>query len=321
MNEITVHQPAKSAVVPMSDIVTMGKYIAQSGLFGIKNEAQAVALMLVAQAEGLHPATAARDYHVIQGRPSLKADAMLARFQAAGGSVKWVTLSDAKVEATFSHPAGGSATIDWTIDRANKAGLSTGAGGMFAKYPRQMLRSRVVSEGIRTVFPAISIGIYTPEEVGDMDAVKYGPDKVEPIVIDTSHIIPLAPAPAPEKVEAEIIGGDYNCPPGGRPAPAPEPTAASLPPLAPLAGAPVVEQPSGEITGTILSVDKREGKAPARKPYWAISIKPDSGEQFVANTPNEDSAWEARDMIGRPAVAIHVERNGKFLNFISVAPF
>ena len=130
-----------------------------------------------------------------------------------------------------------------------------------------------------------------------------------------------APAPAPEKVESKIIAGDYNCPPGGRPAPAPEPTIASLPPLAHPAGAPVVEQPSGEISGTILSVEKREGKAPARKPYWAVSIKTDNGEQFVANTDVEDLACEARDMIGRPAMAIHVERNGKFLNFISVAPF
>ena len=114
------------------------------------------------------------------------------------------------------------------------------------------------------------------------------------------------------------IDGDYNCPPGGRPAPAPEPTIASLPPLA---HPPAVEQPSGEISGTIISVEKREGKAPARKPYWAINIKPDNGEAFFANTPIETDACEARDMIGRPAVAIHVERNGKFLNFISVAPF
>ena len=68
-------------IVPYNDIEKMANAVAASKLFGVKNPNEAIALMLVAQAEGMHPATAARDYHVIQGRPALKADAMLARFQ------------------------------------------------------------------------------------------------------------------------------------------------------------------------------------------------------------------------------------------------
>lgn len=89
-------------LVPMQDIEKMGTAVARSGLFGIKTQEQAVALMLIAQAEGLHPAIAARDYHVIQGRPALKADAMLARFQQAGGKVEWKTYTDAEVTGVFS---------------------------------------------------------------------------------------------------------------------------------------------------------------------------------------------------------------------------
>ena len=85
--EMIVHQSAP--LVPYQDMERMAAVIAQSGLFGVKNQTQALALMLLAQAEGMHPATAARDYHVIQGKPSLKADTMLARFQAAGGKVDW----------------------------------------------------------------------------------------------------------------------------------------------------------------------------------------------------------------------------------------
>ena len=33
-----------------------------------------------------------------------------------------------------------------------------------------MLRARVISEGIRTVYPGVAVGIYTPEEVNDFDA-------------------------------------------------------------------------------------------------------------------------------------------------------
>ena len=157
-----------SNLVPYQDIEKMGERIAASGLFGIKTVEQAVALMLVAQAEGAHPAQAARDYHVIQGRPALKADAMLARFQAAGGVVKWTSYTDKKVAGLFSHPQGGELEIEWTMDRAKAAGLT--GKQTWKQYPRAMLRSRVISEGIRTVYPGVAVGIYTPEEVNDFDA-------------------------------------------------------------------------------------------------------------------------------------------------------
>jgi len=152
-------------LVPYADLERMAKAVAASGLFGVKNVNEAIALMAVAQAEGLHPAAAARDYHVIQGRPTLKADAMLARFQAAGGKVEWHDYNDTKAEATFSHPAGGSVRISWDMARAKLAGLE--GKEMYQKYRRQMLRSRVVSEGIRTVYPGVAVGMYTPEEIDD----------------------------------------------------------------------------------------------------------------------------------------------------------
>ena len=112
-----------SEIVALQDIERAGNYIAKSGLFGVKTPEQAIALMLVAQAEGRNPFEAARDYHIIQGRPALKADSILARFQQAGGTVHWVELSDTKAVAEFSHPQGGKVTIDWDLDRAKRAGL------------------------------------------------------------------------------------------------------------------------------------------------------------------------------------------------------
>lgn len=165
-----------TALIPVSDLDKMAAAVANSKLFGITSKEQALALMLVAQAEGLHPATAARDYHVIQGRPALKADAMLARYLSSGGKVEWHEHTDSKVAATFSHPAGGSLKIDWDLPRAKMAGLA--GKDMWTKYPRQMLRARVISEGVRATNPNISIGIYTPEEVRDMEEKDMGPAEV-----------------------------------------------------------------------------------------------------------------------------------------------
>lgn len=153
-------------LIPYSDMERMAAVVAQSGLFGIKTPTQALALMLIAQAEGLHPATAARDYHVINGRPALKADAMLSKFQAAGGKVQWHEYTDVSVSATFSHPQGGTVKIEWTIDQASRAGLT--GRDVWKQYPRAMLRARVISEGIRTVYPGVLAGMYTPEEIRDM---------------------------------------------------------------------------------------------------------------------------------------------------------
>jgi hypothetical protein len=177
----------------------MAQAISKSNLFGMKDVEQALALMLVAQAEGLHPATAARDYHIIQGRPALKADAMLARYLNSGGKVEWHEHTDSKVAATFSHPQGGTLKIDWDTERAKKAGL--GGKDNWAKYPRQMLRARVISEGVRATNPAVAVGVYTIEETQDFEpADKPGRGKrARPM--GEAHIItepatPQAPSPA-----------------------------------------------------------------------------------------------------------------------------
>lgn len=153
------------AYTPISELEIMANHIVKSGLFGIRKIEEAVSLMLIAQAEGRHPATIASEYHIIQGRPALKADAILARFQSAGGKVEWSEYTDECVSGTFSHPAGGSLKVDWDMTRAKAAGL--GSKDNWKKYPRQMLRARAISDGVRGVYPAVLQGFYTPEEVQD----------------------------------------------------------------------------------------------------------------------------------------------------------
>ena len=66
--------------------------------------------------------------------------------------------------------------------RARAAGLTH---PMWKKYPRQMLRSRVVSEGVRTVYPLATSGLYVEEEVcdclGDLQALEPIPSPTEAV--------------------------------------------------------------------------------------------------------------------------------------------
>jgi hypothetical protein len=196
-SDIAIRQPQHT----FADLERMAKAVAGSGLFGTKTVEQALTLMLLAQAEGLHPAIAARDYHIIEGRPSLKADTMLARFLGAGGKVEWHTLTAEKAEATFSAPGAQPLRMDWTIEQARTAGLvrnnRDGSPGTWMRYPRPLLRSRLISEAIRTVMPQVIAGIHTPEELLD-----------EPELRDVTppRDTPTDPGkPAQEITEAELV--------------------------------------------------------------------------------------------------------------------
>lgn len=201
-------------IIPVGEIQIMAMAVAKSGLFGVKTPEQAMALMLIAQAEGLHPAIAARDYHVINGKPALKADAMLSRFQAAGGKVEWKEYTGEKCIGIFSHAQGGSVEVIWTLAMATKAGLTNNP--TWNKFSRAMLRARCISEGIRTVYPGVISGFYTPEEVQDFTQ----PEEKD-----------ITPTATPEKKAANVAKAKAAIAPNTISG---DPTEGVLPPLKPL---------------------------------------------------------------------------------------
>jgi hypothetical protein len=153
------------------DMDLIAKRVAESRLFGL-DQAQAFTLMLLAQAEGLPYISAVRRFHIIDGKPSMRADAMQAEFQRHGGIVRWVVTTDQEVKAEFSHPVHqpDPVTVCITLKDLTEKGITSGKFGVkdnWKKFPRQMLRARAISEGVRMVDPGIVCGIYTPEEVGD----------------------------------------------------------------------------------------------------------------------------------------------------------
>ncbi|MEK9735790.1 MAG: hypothetical protein VW239_00540 [Candidatus Nanopelagicales bacterium] len=188
--------PAKTArpqdaALTAIDVVAMKEIaaaVARSGLFGL-TEPQAFTLMLLAHSQGLHETQAFLRYHVINNRPAMKADAMLAEFQANGGVVTWARHDAEACQATFECPGVGSpVTITWTRDDAKQAQLLRNP--MWDKYPRQMLRARVISEGVRMCMPGISVGIYAEEEARDFVVTERPPTPASPS--------PALPSPAPQ---------------------------------------------------------------------------------------------------------------------------
>ena len=76
-----------NSLVTVQDMGMMADSIVRSGFYGFKTKDQVIAVMLVAQAENKHPATVMQEYDIIQGRPALKSQAILARFQLPAGGM------------------------------------------------------------------------------------------------------------------------------------------------------------------------------------------------------------------------------------------
>ncbi len=194
-------------LVRMDDLKQMASAACKSGLFSMPSPEAALTLMLLCQAEGLHPIQALRQYHIIKGRPAMRADAMQAAFQNAGGKLQWIERSDARCSVEVTHPAGGTCIVTWTIEQAAKAGLTNNP--TWQKFPRAMLSARCISEAIRAVYPAVVCGLYTPEEVQDFD--EQPKTKTQPhgdVKNMQADKIPTAPkinATAPTQIEAETI--------------------------------------------------------------------------------------------------------------------
>jgi hypothetical protein len=204
-NQIVVHNQS------VQDITAMAQAAVKSGLFGVKNQDQAVALMLLAQSENAHPFSVCTQFDIIQGRPALKSSAALARFQAAGGKIQWIERTDTKASAKFNHPSGGDLVVTWTIEQAKAAGLT--GKQTWVQYARAMLSARVLAEGVRAILPGCLNGIYLAEEVQDFDT-KPRPAKE---VIELVHEAPIAkekpslPEP-PKEIYVEIATNNDEAP-------------------------------------------------------------------------------------------------------------
>src|SRR5688500_309260 len=108
LNDTAPTTAIQPAAYSFADLKSMADVVAKSNLFGCKTPEQALTMMLLAQAEGLHPIQAARMYHVIEGKPAMRADAMLAKFQQRGGSIRWIEREDDACEAEFTYESAGS---------------------------------------------------------------------------------------------------------------------------------------------------------------------------------------------------------------------
>lgn len=125
---------------------------------------------------GLQPMQAMQNIAVINGRPSIWGDAMIAMVRACP-AFEYINETQTDKEATCVIKRKGEpeAVRTFSMDDAKRAGL-TGKSGPWTQYPKRMMQMRARSWALRDVFPDVLKGMICAEEAMDS-----GPRDVTPV--------------------------------------------------------------------------------------------------------------------------------------------
>lgn len=162
----------------------------------IKTPEQAVAIILTGRELGIGTMAALNNISVIQGKPTVSPQLMLALINRTG------QVEDLKIEAGAD---GATCTIKrrgrsaYTARFGPKEAQSMGLAGKdnYKKQPATMYKWRAVAEAVRFTFSDVTLGLYTPEEMGAQAD------------LETGQVIEITPEPLadePPTMEAELTG-------------------------------------------------------------------------------------------------------------------
>jgi hypothetical protein len=220
--------------------------------------AAVAAAILYGREVGLPPMTALTQTHVIEGRPSMAAEAMRALVFAAGHEIQVIESTGAICRMRGRRRGAETWTpeVVWSSDAARAAGLLGNPKKQnWTKYPRRMLQARATSELCELYFPDVIHGFRSVEEMLDA-AEEQAPDERPTSTVSR----------APRKRAA------------GKPKAAQAPTAPAEVTGPPLPGEPGYDTPAETSTG---GAEQGEGDAPS------VDTIDDSGAVNGAETSSE----------------------------------
>ena len=116
------------------------------------------------------------------------ADSQLARFKTDGGRAQFIELTETRAELQLRHPNGDEHTESFTIEDARKAGLA-GPGTMYTKYPKAMLRSRVITAALKSIGWEGGTGVYDPAEAAEFAPTPVRTPAAQAIAADADGVV------------------------------------------------------------------------------------------------------------------------------------
>jgi hypothetical protein len=178
--------------VTFADLVSMGDQLARTGFLPehIKTGPQFAAIVMTGKEMGMPPMRAIRSFYLVKGKVMEDASSQLARFKNNGGRATFDVLDETRAVLTLTHPNGDKHTETWTLEDAKKAGL---LNGMVGKFPKAMLRSRVITAGLKSLGWEGAVGTYDPSELIETDD--------GPVVKSVEVLPPAKPVGPPPEIK------------------------------------------------------------------------------------------------------------------------
>jgi len=162
-------EPTSIEPTNLGELQTLAKAAAASRFFGAANPEQALIIMMAGKDLGLSYTQALRAFHVIEGRPALSADGMVAVCLGRPDICEYfrVVESDDRHATVETRRVGNPPRrLTFTIEEAQRAGLIKEKGN-WAKWPGRMCVARAKSFLAREEYADLLMGLYDPEELKD----------------------------------------------------------------------------------------------------------------------------------------------------------
>lgn len=164
----TVPREVSPAIEPtnMGELVQLATSAGKTGFFGAKTPEQALLVMMSGRDLGLSYAQSLRAFHVIEGKPSLSADGMVAVALVRRDVCEFFrTIEVTNDHATVETKRMGQEAQRYTFTMADAQRAGVGGKPNWQRYPSRMLLARARSALARDVYPDLLMGLYDPDEV------------------------------------------------------------------------------------------------------------------------------------------------------------
>jgi hypothetical protein len=195
----------------LKDALALAEVLAKSDLVPKEFRGNAANIVLAFQlgAElGLAPMQALQSIAVINGRPSIWGDGMLALVMSSGKLEDFSETFDAKTNTATctAKRVGVSRVVTRTFSEADarKAGLWT-KQGPWTNYSGRMLQMRARTFTLRDLFADVLRGITSVEEARDIGALDPIPPELVPMPTRKSEAVASESEPEPGTTEAESV--------------------------------------------------------------------------------------------------------------------
>lgn len=159
--------PTHSIITGVNDALELARHLLKSGMLpiAIKTPEAALVIILTGRELGIGPMMAFQKINVIQGKPTIAPELMLALARRQG-LLEDLQIADDGTKCTVTIKRKGNSPVSVSFSMADAETQGLAGKDNWRRMPAIMRQWRAIAAGCRIVFSDVIGGLYTPEELG-----------------------------------------------------------------------------------------------------------------------------------------------------------